>query len=310
MNTNNRLILSTSPLSQPARKPRVTASLTRRHWFFYGGKRRNPTGKERDSETGLYYYGARYLDSRTSRWLSGDPAMGDYVPSAPIDDEARKRNSNLPGQGGVFNYVNLHVYHYAGNNPVRYSDPNGMNIHELTDDQWDIVKKDIESVVANLDSIIQELADFDAGKIDSLSPDLITAANDYLGVDFSLPFDAKVLGTRLSDIKDSIGSMDRNDFRYDDFNNKNSDTFASANPFGNKIYLGDKYFNSSNQGNDTRQGTLIHERTHKFTVLFTNDRAYGTKAALNLRADSRVNHKARNADNWGYFYERLKTGGK
>ena len=125
MKTSNHLILSTSPLSQPARKPRVTANLTRHHRFLYRGKRRNPTGKERDSETGLYYYGARYLDSRTGRWLSGDPAMGEYVPSAPVNDEARKRNGNLPGQGGVFNYVNLHVYHYAGNNPVRYTDPDG-----------------------------------------------------------------------------------------------------------------------------------------------------------------------------------------
>jgi len=28
----------------------------------------------------------------------------------------RQRNQNLPGMGRVFNYVNLHVYHYAGNN--------------------------------------------------------------------------------------------------------------------------------------------------------------------------------------------------
>ncbi|MDR0388443.1 MAG: hypothetical protein LBH73_00035, partial [Spirochaetaceae bacterium] len=29
-----------------------------------------------------------------------------------------ERNGNLPGMGGVYNYVNLHVYHYAGNNPI------------------------------------------------------------------------------------------------------------------------------------------------------------------------------------------------
>jgi RHS repeat-associated protein len=89
------------------------------------------TGKERDEETGLYYYGARYLDPKTSRWLSADPAMGEYLPSAPISDEARRRNGNLPGQGGVFNLVNLHVYHYAGNNPVKYVDPDGESIKDF-----------------------------------------------------------------------------------------------------------------------------------------------------------------------------------
>jgi RHS repeat-associated protein len=84
------------------------------------------TGKRLDEETGLYYYGARYLDPQTSRWLSTDPAMGEYIPRAPIDDEAKRYNGNLPGMGGVYNYVNLHVSHYAGNNPVKYIDPTGM----------------------------------------------------------------------------------------------------------------------------------------------------------------------------------------
>jgi RHS repeat-associated protein len=83
------------------------------------------TGKERDGETGLYYYGARYLNPQTGLWLSTDPAMGEYVPQAPINDEAKKANGNLPGMGGVFNTVNLHLYHYAGNNPVKYTDPDG-----------------------------------------------------------------------------------------------------------------------------------------------------------------------------------------
>jgi RHS repeat-associated protein len=83
------------------------------------------TGKELDEETGLYYYGARYLDPRAGRWLSADPAMGEYLPEAPTTEEARKRNGNLPGMGGIYNYVNMHVYHYAGNNPVKYTDPDG-----------------------------------------------------------------------------------------------------------------------------------------------------------------------------------------
>ena len=96
---------------------------------------------EMDEETGLYYYGARYLDPKYSRWLSGDPALGEYIPKAPVDDEAKKHNENLPGMGGVFNVVNLHLYHYAGNNPVKYTDPDGR---EQTD-------TDIPKVTFSLD---------------------------------------------------------------------------------------------------------------------------------------------------------------
>jgi hypothetical protein len=56
--------------------------------------------------------------------------MGEYVPGAPVNDEAKKKNGNLPGQGGVFNVVNMHVYHYAGNNPIKYTDPDGRESKE------------------------------------------------------------------------------------------------------------------------------------------------------------------------------------
>jgi hypothetical protein len=55
--------------------------------------------------------------------------MGEYIPRAPVDEEARRRNENLPGMGGVFNTINLHVYHYAGNNPVKLKDPDGREIY-------------------------------------------------------------------------------------------------------------------------------------------------------------------------------------
>ena len=71
------------------------------------------TGKELDEETGLYYYGARYLDPKYSRWLSGDPAITDYMAGTSA------------GEGGIYNTVNFNVYHYGGNNPIKYVDPDG-----------------------------------------------------------------------------------------------------------------------------------------------------------------------------------------
>jgi murein DD-endopeptidase MepM/ murein hydrolase activator NlpD len=35
--------------------------------------------------------------------------------------------------GGVFNLVNMHLYHYAGTNPVKYVDPDGRDDEEPSD---------------------------------------------------------------------------------------------------------------------------------------------------------------------------------
>jgi RHS repeat-associated protein len=70
------------------------------------------TSKEMDSETGLYYFGARYYDPRTSVWQSADSILGKY-----LDGER--------GIGGVFNPRNLGMYGYAGSNPIILVDPDG-----------------------------------------------------------------------------------------------------------------------------------------------------------------------------------------
>ena len=77
------------------------------------------TGKENDEETGYTYFGARYLDSKRGIWTQTDPALGDYIPTAGTTPD------KLPGMGGIYNLVNSQLYHYAGNNPVKYTDPDG-----------------------------------------------------------------------------------------------------------------------------------------------------------------------------------------
>ncbi len=61
------------------------------------------TGKEKDA-SGLYYYGARYYDSETGRWIERDP------------------------KGGVLeNPMSLNRYVYCYNNPLFYVDPDGCD---------------------------------------------------------------------------------------------------------------------------------------------------------------------------------------
>jgi RHS repeat-associated protein len=148
-NTRLRINGLTNPKYSPHKTTRRNfgmSSIAMKHRLYYRKKGENFTVKELDPETGLYYYGARYLDPKTGRWLSGDPAMGEYLPVAPVSDEAKKRNGNLPGQGGVFNYVNLHAYHYAGNNPVKYVDPDGKDIYIPNERERKTIKDMINSV--------------------------------------------------------------------------------------------------------------------------------------------------------------------
>ena len=60
------------------------------------------SAKERDSGTGLSYFGSRYYSSDLSVWLSVDP-MSDKYPS-------------------------LSPYTYCADNPVRLVDPNGEEV--------------------------------------------------------------------------------------------------------------------------------------------------------------------------------------
>ena len=132
------------------------------------------TGKERDEETGLYYYGARYLDPKTSRWLSTDPALGEYIPLAPVNDEAKKHNQNLPGMGGIYNSINMHLYHYAGNNPVKYTDPTGMFSYD---------ENGQSGTIQYGDTMSQIVADYNKNNGSNLSVDDVAQANNIADVD-------------------------------------------------------------------------------------------------------------------------------
>jgi RHS repeat-associated protein len=64
------------------------------------------TGKERDTESGFDYFGARYYASRTGRFTTVDPGhVG----------------------GNIFDPQSWNAYAYARNNPLRFVDPTGTD---------------------------------------------------------------------------------------------------------------------------------------------------------------------------------------
>ena len=74
------------------------------------------SAKEKDSETGLSYFGSRYYSSDLSIWLSVDP-MSDKYPS-------------------------LSPYAYCADNPVKLTDPDGRWIPGLDEDNNIIVTRE------------------------------------------------------------------------------------------------------------------------------------------------------------------------
>jgi RHS repeat-associated protein len=81
------------------------------------GIRSRSTGKERDAETGLDYFGARYYSGAQGRFTSADQVFADQHPRDP---------------------QSWNLYAYVRNNPLSHVDPNGRG--DVSAIAWGILK--------------------------------------------------------------------------------------------------------------------------------------------------------------------------
>ncbi len=81
------------------------------------------TGKERDTESGLDYFGARYYASSMGRFMSPDwSAKEEPVPYAKLDDPQ-----------------SLNLYGYVGNNPLSRTDADGHQWPDWVQRAWKVI---------------------------------------------------------------------------------------------------------------------------------------------------------------------------
>lgn len=86
------------------------------------------TGKERDQESGLDYFGARYYGSALGRFTSPDPLP--WLGWQRGNKDAQQRFDAF-----LSDPQNLNLYGYVRNNPLNRSDPTGMYACQGTQDQ-------------------------------------------------------------------------------------------------------------------------------------------------------------------------------
>ena len=113
------------------------------------------TGKERDAESGLDYFGARYYSSLTSRWLTPDwSATPEPVPYAVFGDPQ-----------------SLNQYGYVRNNPMSYADADGHEIpgggDNLNFDQLKFLGQELVGAGKGLINALPEIYNTGAGLLNA-----------------------------------------------------------------------------------------------------------------------------------------------
>jgi RHS repeat-associated protein len=242
------------------------------------------TSKERDNETGLDYFGARYFSGAQGRFTSPDPLMA----------SARASNPQTWNR-----------YTYALNSPLRYVDPDGLDVPAscAEDKRCQIVVK----VNVIYDNTVNNGKGFtDQQKKDFEKNQLARAQKDFGNSNIKLDFSY----TQGSYTEDPQGNVSVTGAKADSLNIVASITtpnpivpgLSTQDPKTGTAYT----FLNLNDLGGTNFGpftsvTTEHELGHQFLGdPFRTDRSYGTNMFRDMGIDSRNSAQQAGVSQTGY----------
>ena len=239
------------------------------------------SAKERDSETGLSYFGARYYSSDLSIWLSVDPMSGKYPSLSP--------------------------YVYCADNPVKLVDPNGEYLEVADNDDTHndllsivgkthrdrvIFNKD-GSVSVNMEGLSQEAIDKDIGF--SLIKDMVNSDYNYYFETSDEAFFCDKLGNRVSNLicneyyKGVINASRHG------FDCSGSYMYLPMDGFDGQVVIAESGSFTLN-GQDVRKNIVFHELEENYLKTDKNMNYYGRNGIGAHRTAARIENYA-----WGNF---------
>ncbi len=134
-------LVGVSPMGMPVGMMAQGGRTVAQGYGVHDGVRQQFTGKERDTETGLDYFGARYYSGAQGRFTSPDPENASADPADP---------------------QSWNGYAYARNNPLKYVDPDGLAYRICNTDgvctsgEYDLSDKDFDRNFRNAKGVTLE----------------------------------------------------------------------------------------------------------------------------------------------------------